>query len=63
MGMMMRHHPEMMDRMMGGGSKGFVLEMGEDRSLRVSCGDETIAECLEAVRPLIDQMSTLPNDQ
>lgn len=62
MGMMMRHHPEMMSRM-GGGSKGFVLEMGEDRSLRVSCGDETIAECLEAVRPLIDQMSNLPSGQ
>lgn len=62
MEMMMRHHPEMMGRM-GGGSKGFVLEMGDDRSLRVSCGDETIAECFEAVRPLIDQLPSLTNAQ
>lgn len=54
----MRHHPEMR-----GESKGFVLEMGDDRSLRVSCGEETIAECLEAVRPLIDQLPALTNAQ
>ena len=59
----MRHHPDMMGRMMGGGSKGLVLEMGDDRSLRVSCGEETIAECLEAVRPLIDQLPSLTNAQ
>jgi hypothetical protein len=37
--------------------KGFELRMGEGRRLRVSCGDEAIQACVDAVRPLIDSLS------
>ncbi|PZX18232.1 hypothetical protein LX81_00861 [Palleronia aestuarii] len=40
-------------------AKGFVLDLGRHRSLRVNCGDETMSECLQAVRPVIDQLPSL----
>ncbi|WOI56893.1 hypothetical protein [Palleronia sp. LCG004] len=48
--------------MMGEAMTGFVLDLGDDRSLRVFCGDEAIGPCMEAVRPLIDQIPALTND-
>lgn len=45
----------------GRGQAGFLLELGNDRSLRVMCGAEGIAECMEAVRPIIDQLPSLAN--
>ncbi len=44
---------------MGEMTTGFVLDLGDDRALRVFCGDESIGTCMEAVRPLIDQVPSL----
>jgi len=35
-------------------STGFHLRMGEDRELKVECGDMPLAECIETARPLMD---------
>ena len=35
-------------------STGFHLRMGEDRELKVDCGDMPLAECIETARPLMD---------
>ena len=37
--------------------KGFDLRLGEGVRLRVSCGDETIAECVDAAGPLLDAIA------
>jgi hypothetical protein len=43
------HRPQMAE-------KGFDLRLEGDRRLRVSCGDEPMAACVEAVRPLLDRL-------
>lgn len=40
--------------------KGFVLEMGHGKSLRVQCGNEPLKGCMDAVRPLIAQLGHGP---
>jgi len=35
-------------------STGFHLRMGDDRELKVDCGDMPLAECIETARPLMD---------
>ena len=38
---------------------GFDIRMGKDMGLRVSCGDEPIAACIAAAKPLLDQIGTM----
>ncbi|MBA3325487.1 MAG: hypothetical protein H0T41_09600 [Rhodobacteraceae bacterium] len=40
--------------------KGFELRLGEDNVLRVTCGDEPMRACVEAVAPMIDRLSPAP---
>jgi hypothetical protein len=35
---------------------GFSIDLGEGRSLDVRCGDEPIADCIEAAQPIISAM-------
>jgi hypothetical protein len=46
----MRHH----DR--NDARKGFVLSLGDGMRLRVDCGDEPLKGCIDAARPLLDQL-------
>lgn len=55
-------HPPMGMRMGRGGphhraAGSLELCMGEGRSLRVRCGDESIQACIDAAAPLIDRMT------
>lgn len=52
-GMMAGQPPDLM--------KGFDLRMGRDAGLLVECGDETMSDCVAAVRPLIDQLTGTPS--
>ncbi|RFC64191.1 hypothetical protein DYI37_07525 [Fulvimarina endophytica] len=35
---------------------GFDIRMGKDMGMRVDCGDQPMAECVEPLRPYIDRV-------
>jgi len=37
---------------------GFTIDMGPGRTVEVRCGDEAIAECVEAAQPILDALNT-----
>jgi hypothetical protein len=39
-----------------GMEKGFNLRLGHGVRLRINCGDDSMKDCLDAARPLIDQV-------
>ena len=39
--------------------KSFDLRLGTNRGLRVDCGDETLADCVEAANPLLERLENL----
>jgi len=39
---------------------GFEIRLGEGRAIRVDCGDERIADCVDAAQPVLDAMARLP---
>ena len=41
---------------------GFEIDMGPGQTLRVTCGDESLADCMEAAKPILDAFAQKAGD-
>ncbi|WP_423821167.1 hypothetical protein V5738_12605 [Salinisphaera sp. SPP-AMP-43] len=44
----------------GGADKGFQLDLGHGRGLRVQCGNESLQDCIKSAQPLIEKLRQAP---